>query len=103
MTGERKLVDITRNVGGAALAAEDLTAHPAVVAPSEGGELGGALVTLQGDVVRHPVLSQVALRPASSGQQAGQLGEDVLTVARLHPLSGAELTSPQFWNGLKLE
>ena len=53
--------------------------------PSEGGELAGALVALQRDVVRHPVLPQVGLGPlAAPRQEAAQLGEDELAGPGLH-------------------
>ena len=71
----RSSKEFTRDKGGAALTAEDLATDPAVMSPSEVGELAGALVALQRDVVRHPVLTEVGLGLAAPGQEAAQLGE----------------------------
>lgn len=53
--------ELSRDLLVAAAAAEDLAAEPAVVAPSEGGELLVAVVALLALAVRHPILLQIAV------------------------------------------
>ena len=77
---------VTWYVQGAASAAEYMATHPTVMPPPELGELGGALVALEGRVVSHPVLLvlDLGLRPWSAVHEAAQPREHGLAGAGLH-------------------
>ena len=84
---------VTWYVQGAAPAAEYMATHPAMMPPPELGELGGALVALEGRVVSHPVLLvlDLGLRPWSAVHEAAQPREHGLAGTGLHASPGENI------------
>ena len=54
---------LARDRAAAAFAAEDLPTDSAVVSTPQGGEFAGAVVALDRDVIRHPVLPSLLCLP----------------------------------------